>query len=88
MIPSLDFLISKLEPPGIFEADCAAAFADKSGARLLFTLATILCPILSSPVGATVEDTYRLIGRAEVVMALWRRSQPQNMPHPNESPAP
>ena len=72
---SIEEMISESADPQQFWADCQHAFGDPPGQRLLRCLLQMV-PIFSSPLGATNEETHVNIGRGEVAIALFRRSQP------------
>ncbi len=72
---SIEQLIAESADPQQVWDDCMHAFGDPRGERLLRFFLGIL-PVFSSPLGATVEETHVNIGRNEVAIALFRRSQP------------
>lgn len=57
-----------------FWQDCQAVFGDPIGQRVLRRLCELAHP-LSSPLQGSTEETHVVIGRNEIVAALWRRSQ-------------
>ena len=73
---SIEQLIAESADPQQFWDDCQHAFGDPPGQRLLRRLLEMV-PIFSSPLGATNEETHVNIGRCEVAIALFRRSQPR-----------
>ncbi len=58
---------------------CRSAFAGQSGAALKKHLASISNP-LHPPIGRDTHETYRLIGRAEVVSLLLKYSEAETTP--------
>ena len=73
---SIEQMIAELADPKQFWDDCQHAFGDPPGQRLLHRLLEMV-PIFSSPLGPTAEETHVNIGRCEVAIALFRRSQPR-----------
>ena len=73
---SFEQMIDELPDPQQFWDDCQHAFGDPPGQRLLHRLLEMV-PIFTSPLGATAEETHVNIGRCEVAIALFRRSQPR-----------
>jgi hypothetical protein len=73
---SIEQLIAESADPQQVWDDCMHALGDPPGQRLLRFFLGIL-PVLTSPLGATVEETHVNIGRCELAMALFRRSQPR-----------
>lgn len=69
-----------------FWNDCVDTFGSQCGQRVLQVIVQ-LCPITLPPTRATPEETHIQIGRNELAMLLWRRSQrtiePQDAPKPN-----
>ena len=66
-----------------FHAACTSIFQMPSGRRVLATLVQLVHP-LESPLSSSPESTAANVGRAEIVAALWRRSDgiitPRNIP--------
>jgi hypothetical protein len=73
---SIEQLIAESADPQQVWDDCMTVLDHPAGQRLLRFYLGIL-PVFSSPLGATVEETHVNIGRCELAMALFRRSQPR-----------
>lgn len=71
---SLEKVISAQPWAEEFWQDCQAVLGDPQGQRVLTRLCELAHP-LSSPLRETPEETHVVIGRNEIVAALWRRSQ-------------
>jgi len=73
-----DHLFSAVDRDEFWQA-CQSCFSGQSGAVVLRALAALSHP-LTPPVGKDALDTYRLIGRAEIVSLLLRYSEAQVTP--------
>jgi len=73
---SIEQLIAESADPQQVWDDCMHALGDPPGQRLLRCLLQMV-PIFTSPLGATVEETHVNIGRCELFMSMFRRSQPR-----------
>jgi hypothetical protein len=71
---SIEQLIAESADPQQVWDDCMTVLDHPAGQRLLRFYLGIL-PVFSSPLGATVEETHVNIGRCELFMSMFRRSQ-------------
>lgn len=89
MIPPLEAALFRVIDRDEFWAVCRAAFSGQSGITLRRALCSVAHPLFP-PVGKDALETYRQIGRAEVVNLLLRFSDaavsPASLIHNDEQP--